>query len=224
MYLEVIVERLKDAIDAERYGANRLELVSAISEGGLTPSVGLIESVCESVSIPVQVMLRPHAESFVYDGDDRKVIMKDLERIKHTHAQGIVFGCLKEDGTIDETLLKQIIKHKGHLQVTFHRAVDEARDYFQAINTLLNHDIDTILTSGGLDTAYVGRENLRSIKEKLEKRDVELLAGKGLNVDTIDALYQKTGIDHVHVGSGVKTNRRIDPQKVALIKAIGNSH
>lgn len=223
MYLEVIVERLNNAMDAKQHGANRLELVSAISEGGLTPSAGLIESVCERVSIPVQVMLRPHSKSFVYDKSDEVVILRDLERIRKTKAKGVVFGALREDGTIDEALLEKVLKHKGHLHVTFHRAVDEAKDYHQAIETLLKYDIDTLLTSGGEPSAHEGMATLKKIKERLEAKGIELLAGKGLNAETIDDLYHETGIEHVHVGSGVKTNNRIDSEKMALIKAIGNS-
>ncbi len=62
--LEVIATTVTDAVIAEKSGADRIELVTGMLEGGLTPSYGLIEEVVRSVSIPVQVMVRPHSRSF----------------------------------------------------------------------------------------------------------------------------------------------------------------
>jgi len=219
MYLEVIVETLKQAKDAKKFGADRIELVSAISEGGLTPSLGLIESVTNAVDIPVQVMLRPHGDSFYYDQEDQEVIFKDLEIIKSTNAQGIVFGALNKDGTVDETLLDKVITHKGKLSLTFHRAIDEAKDYQASIDVLLNKSISTILTSGGKQTALEGKDILNKLKPKFDQSHIELLAGKGLNVDNVKTIINTTNITNFHMGSGVKTQQSLDAKKIKTIKS-----
>jgi len=221
MYLEVIVETLDEALKAEKAGADRLELVSAISEGGLTPSKGLIDAVTSATKIPVQVMLRPHGKSFTYDRHDQTVIRNDLEIIRNTGADGIVFGALDATGSLDEALLDDIISNKGRLKLTFHRAVDAADDYMATIHTLLKKDVDAILTAGGTENAYEGRSVLERLKPAFHKRNIELLAGKGLSLDNLEAFYADTGIDHVHVGSGAKTGASIDPEKIREIKRIG---
>ena len=221
MYLEVIVETLDEALKAEKAGADRLELVSAISEGGLTPSKGLIDAVTSATTIPVQVMLRPHGKSFTYDAHDRTVILNDLEIIRNTGADGIVFGALDATDSLDEALLDEIILKKGRLKLTFHRAVDAADDYMATIQTLLKKDVDAILTAGGTENAYEGRSVLERLKPEFHNRNIELLAGKGLSLDNLEAFYADTGIDHIHVGSGAKTGASIDPEKIREIKRIG---
>lgn len=126
MKLEIIATSLNDAKKIALGGADRIELVKNIHEGGLTPDIALIKEVCSNVEIPVYVMLRPHSSSFVYNKKDQKLIFKDLKKIKKTKAQGIVFGALTKDGFIDEKLLKKVIKRKGSLGLTFHRAIDNS--------------------------------------------------------------------------------------------------
>ena len=104
MILECIVENEKDAIQAERLGINRLELVSAMSEGGLTPSYGTVKRVMEAVKIPVQVMLRPHSYSFEYDELDWMSMREDLQAFSDLGVKGIVFGCLK-NGEVDSACI-----------------------------------------------------------------------------------------------------------------------
>jgi copper homeostasis protein len=184
--LEVICETVQDAIHAAESGADRIELVSALCDGGLTPSIALVEHVCNYVLIPVRVMIRPHARSFIYDMYDQEVILKDLLKIKATKAEGIVFGALKEDKTIDYDLLNQVIKHKGHLKLTFHRAIDETKDYLSEIKTLLEYPIDSVLTSGSKPNAIEAIDLLNQIKHEFDDKGIELLAGKGIQPDNIE--------------------------------------
>lgn len=212
--LEVICETVQDAIHAAESGADRIELVSALCEGGLTPSIALVEHVCNYVLIPVRVMIRPHARSFIYDTYDQEVILKDLLKIKATKAEGIVFGALKEDKTIDYDLLNQVIKHKGHLKLTFHRAIDETKDYLNEIKTLLEHPIDTVLTSGSKPNATEAIDLFNQIKHEFNHKGIELLAGKGIQPDNIEEFITLTKITAIHMGSGVQTHHAVDPLKV----------
>ena len=90
--LEIIGMSVEDAKAIEYCGANRIELVSALTEGGLTPSFSMIEKVINSVDIPVNVMIRNHAKSFRYSGYDLEVMQKDIEIVKSLGANGVELG------------------------------------------------------------------------------------------------------------------------------------
>lgn len=82
MIIEVIADTVEDAIIAEQAGANRIELITGVAEGGLTPSYGIIEAVCKAVSIPVYVMIRPHSRSFSYSNTELNSMVKDIQICK----------------------------------------------------------------------------------------------------------------------------------------------
>ena len=220
MFVEIVVTSVSEAKAAAQGGADRLELLSGRKEGGMTPSLGLIDQVTKAVDIPVQVMLRTHAESFVYDEDDITVMLRDLGTIKATSAAGIVFGGLNEDGGIDEETLQKIIDRKGGLKLTFHRALDSAKNYEKAVRTLLDYDIDTLLTSGGAVDAIAGMDAIRDVRGVVESAGIECLAGAGLKPENIEQFCEKTGITHVHVGSGAKKDGVVDPETVKFIKRL----
>ena len=105
MLVEVIVQNAEDAIQAERFGADRLELVSAMSEGGLTPSYGAIKGVLNSTKLPVQIMIRPHSYGFQYNEADWEIMKEDISMIQQLGGTGIVIGGLTAEGMIDERCL-----------------------------------------------------------------------------------------------------------------------
>ncbi|WP_327204769.1 copper homeostasis protein CutC [Paenibacillus sp. DMB20] len=129
MILEVIATTLQDALTAEACGADRIELITAITEGGLTPSIGLVDRVTSRVGIPVNVMIRPHSRSFVADGEDMETMLADIEAIRRsTGAAGVVLGPLSSNGTVDEEALRRLLSAAGSLDITYHRAFDEITD------------------------------------------------------------------------------------------------
>ena len=134
--LEVIATTVGDAKAAARAGADRLELVTAISEGGLTPGIGLIEAVVAAVPIPVNVIVRPHSRSFVYDADDLRVIERDVRAAVAAGANGVVFGALDARGDVDLDALARIAAAANGRDLTFHRAFDVSRDLNAAFDAL----------------------------------------------------------------------------------------
>lgn len=222
--LEVICETVQDAISAATAGADRIELVSALCDGGLTPSIALVEHVCNYVMIPVRVMLRPHARSFVYDVYDKDVILKDLEQIKKTKAEGVVFGALTNEGHIDEPFLKDIISNKGSLKLTFHRAIDEATDYHQALEVLTQYPVNAILTSGGCLDAIKAIPIYNQHKNVFTHHQVECLAGKGITLENLEQLLKETSLQAIHMGSGLQSSGHVDPEKVANARKIMDQH
>src|ERR1700742_5156251 len=135
--LEVIATTVADARLAAQGGADRLELVTAMGEGGLTPSIGTIEAVVDAVAIPVNVIVRPHSRSFVFDADDYTAMARDVRAIPAVGAHGGVIGMLTPSREIDRDGLARLIDAAGDLAVTFHRAFDETRDLHEALDVLL---------------------------------------------------------------------------------------
>ncbi|SFC71599.1 copper homeostasis protein CutC [Bacillus sp. UNCCL81] len=207
MLLEVIATTAKDALDAERFGANRIELVTGIKEGGLTPSYATIKQVVQSVSIPVHVMIRPHSRSFLYDKYDQEVILSDIDVCNEIGAAGIVFGALTKENTIDEELLKKVTARVKNMNFTFHRAIDESNDLLSAIDTLKQYpEITHVLTSGGVASAIDGKETIKSMIELTNKSNIKILAGSGLSIENVSDFIEFTNVEEIHFGSGVRKN------------------
>ncbi|MBC1368817.1 copper homeostasis protein CutC [Listeria welshimeri] len=206
--LEVIVQNPRDAYLAEQYGANRMEVVSAISEGGLTPSFGAIKEIVRVSNLPAMMMIRPHSFSFVYDESARIVMERDIAFAKEVGVQGIVYGGITEDGNIDRALLEKVIDWKGDLDLTFHRALEATKDIEASYKVLREYgkDIDQLLTSGGTRSALDSLPRLkRWIQDSKENPDsFQILVGSGVKPENI-ATFQAT-LNHTdyHVGSAAR--------------------
>ncbi|WP_290714934.1 MULTISPECIES: copper homeostasis protein CutC [Exiguobacterium] len=214
--LEIIASTVEEAVAAEQAGADRIELVSALSEGGLTPSYGLIRQVVSTVEIPVHVLVRPHSKSFVYSKSDEETIITDIDLIRELGAAGIVVGSLTADGRVDEGFLGRIIKHKGELSLTFHRAIDSSRDILEAAEVLADFpEVDRILTSGGQATALEGKETIARLIE--DHPDLIILPGSGITLENAEALIEATKASELHVGSAVLQDGIIQKERVEAL-------
>jgi len=131
--IEVCVDNVESAIAAKKGGADRVELCSALSVGGLTPSKGLIEYVISHVNIPVFVLIRPRLGDFLYSKAEFDVIKSDIFSAKVAGASGIVIGMLNSDGSVDTCRMKEVIEMCDPLPVTFHRAFDMSKDLFDSM-------------------------------------------------------------------------------------------
>lgn len=214
--LEIIASTVEEAVAAEQAGADRIELVSALSEGGLTPSYGLIRQVVSTVEIPVHVLVRPHSKSFVYSKLDEETIITDIDLIRELGAAGIVVGSLTADGRVDEGFLGRIIKHKGELSLTFHRAIDSSRDILEAAEVLADFpEVDRILTSGGQATALEGKETIARLIE--DHPDLIILPGSGITLENAETLLKATKASELHVGSAVLQDGIIQKERVEAL-------
>lgn len=227
--LEVIATSVLDAQLAEMYGADRIELISGIAEGGVTPSLGLIEKVLQTVRIPVHVMVRPHANHFCYDEADLEVMVRDIRLIRDLGAAGIVMGVLGPDGQINLEALKTLLQEAGPLSVTFHRAFDEVRDQPAALRQLARFPaIKRVLTSGGKRSALDAKHEIAELVRQSRELSVRILAGSGLTVETLDEFISQTGVTEVHMGTGVRRNGQalapIDPDKLKAAAGIIHSY
>lgn len=203
--LEIIAMSVEDAISIEECGADRIELVSALTEGGLTPSFGLIDEVIKSVNIPVNVMIRHHAKSFMYSESDISIMLKDIEKVKELGANGIVIGMLDKENNIEENQLKTIISASKGLEITFHRAIDET-NLLNSIDVINRYnEITNILTSGGKRKIIDNIDYINTLKNKSKHANV--LLGGGLNFENIEQIKKLTNNKDFHFGTAVRVDK-----------------
>lgn len=202
MQIEVCCYSLDDCRAALNAGANRIELCSGLSDGGLTPSIGLVGLAKAQISLPVFAMIRPRGGDFVYDTSEQAVMLADIEALKQAGVDGFVLGCLKPDGSVDETLTRTFINAAAPLPVTFHRAFDLTRDPLEALEAVIRTGAVRILTSGQQPTAEAGVDLLRTLVKQAAGR-IEIMAGAGVNAQN-GALLAHTGVNALHL-SGSET-------------------
>lgn len=207
--IEICAGSYQDCITAYKGGAQRVELNSALSVGGLTPSIATLKRVKKETFLKVICMVRIRAAGFCYDKEDIELMLEQAKLLLENGADGIAFGFLNEDGTIYEKATRQMINliHSYHKEAVFHRAFDITKDPYQAIETLINLKCDRILTSGQKSKAMQGMELIKDLQEKYGQQ-IEILAGSGMNHKNIQEMKNYTKIKQVH--SSCK-GYRIDP-------------
>jgi copper homeostasis protein len=204
--MELIAATIEDAKKIEAYGGDRIELVSALSEGGLTPSYGLMKSVIESVRIPVNVIIRPHSQSFVYCDEEIEMMKQDIRMAKELGANGVVIGALNEQNQICEQSLNRLLEAAKGLEVTFHRAIDELEHPAEGVKILSNYkSINRILTSGGKGSLSKNKEIIRNMV--LHSGHIKILVGGGLNFENVTEIMQGTNAPEYHFGTAVRVER-----------------
>lgn len=205
--LEVIATCLEDVKQIEKAGGNRIELISAYTEGGLTPSYAFIKKAVKAVNIPIHVMIRPHAKSFIYTAEEIEMMKEDIRVAQELGAAGVVLGVLNEQNQIDEEKLTDLLSVVDGMNVTFHRAIDEMADLVGAVQTLRNFEkITHILTSGGQGGIV---ENIPVLHEmqRVSQGDVQLIAGSGVTKENIQQVLNETGISEAHIGTAVREGK-----------------
>ena len=207
--IEICAGSYQDCITAYKGGAQRVELNSALSVGGLTPSIATLKRVKKETFLKVICMVRIRAAGFCYDKEDIELMLEQATLLLENGADGIAFGFLNEDGTIYEKATRQMINliHSYHKEAVFHRAFDITKDPYQAIETLIDLKCDRILTSGQKSKAMQGVELIKELQEKYGQQ-IEILAGSGMNHKNIQEMKNYTKIKQVH--SSCK-GYRIDP-------------
>ncbi len=227
MIAEVIVYTLADAKAAASSGVNRLEIITSPTEGGLTPSLGLVQMIREEVDLDFRVMIRPHSRSFCYDPDDIRTMERDIAAFRNIGARGFVLGMLTPDGAIDETGLIRLLKVAEGLPVTFHRAFDEIRNQEQAFSVLSRYPgITHVLTSGGRSSVLEATAAIRRLQLLSEQSGPTVLPGAGLHPDRLEAFLKETSVREFHMGSGVRKNgdlmQPMDPDKLNQVRSIAD--
>ena len=200
LLLEVCVGSLDDALAAQAAGANRLELCSSLELGGLTPSIGLVEQVCEAVELPVMAMIRPRAAGFCYSENEFRCMQADAQRVLEAGADGVVFGVLDAAGEIDHDWAAQLVAIAGAKETVFHRAFDNLANPRQALHQLAEQGVTRVLTSGGPLPAPRQTAELKQLIEHAAGR-IAIMPGGGITPDDVPRLVSETGCQEMHIGA-----------------------
>ena len=197
--VEVCCGSYADALAAYKNNADRVELNSALQVGGLTPSLASLLLTKMHTDIKVITMIRPRSAGFCYSDEDFEVMKMDTKILLENGSDGIAFGILKDDSSIDVERCKEIVEiaKSYNKEVVFHRAFDCLDDPYEGIETLINLGVDRVLTSGLRATAYDGKELIKELQEKYGDK-IEILAGSGINASNAKELIEYTGIYQVH--------------------------
>lgn len=198
--LEICVDSVESALTAEAAGASRIELSSALSEGGVTPSAGLIESVRANVSIPVHVLIRPRCGDFNYTDSEFSVMRRDIDVAGAAGADGVVTGILNRDGTIDMERTALLAEYASPMNVTFHRAFDMCRDAVTAMEEIIAIGIGRILTSGQARDSIQGATLIRKLVE-IAKGRIIVMPGSGITEYNIATLAGTTRAAEYHLSA-----------------------
>ncbi|MEH7387317.1 copper homeostasis protein CutC [Bacillus sp. JJ1521] len=221
---EICCGSLEDALNAQKAGADRIELNNAMYLLGLTPSIGTIQQVVANCTIPIVVMVRPRPGGFLYNEFEFRTMISDIEAILDYNIEGIAFGCLDENCNIDIEKNREIIDiiHSNNKDAVFHRAFDCVKDPFQSLEVLIDLGVKRVLTSGLKSTATEGKEILTKLQHEYGDK-IEILAGGGVNASNISNLMNETGILQYH--SSCKNWRR-DPTTISNVSFsfAGNPH
>lgn len=181
---------------AARLGVDRVELCASPAEGGVTPSVATIERVAEIDSLDLSVMIRPRGGDFLYSDDEFETMLLDIERARTAGATGVVFGILTADGRVDVERTRRLVEAAKGMETTFHRAIDMANDYEQAVEDIIAAGCKRILTSGSYDKAIDGIGNIAKAVE-ISRGRIEIMAGSGVVAANAKALAD-VGVDALH--------------------------
>ncbi|GAB3802519.1 copper homeostasis protein CutC [Humibacter antri] len=202
--IEIAVQDLEGVRIALDEGADRVELCSALGVGGLTPSAGLIERAAALSRERgrdgfVHVLIRPRSGGFFYSVDELDVMLRDIRQARELGAGGVVVGLIDKHGNVDVSSTAALVSAAGALPVTYHRAIDVARDASSAVQALAAVGVRRILTSGTAAHAIDGLPMLRSLVERAAGV-VQIMAGGGVTADQLPMLTE-TGVDAVHLSA-----------------------
>lgn len=215
--VEVCAYSLESCLTAQRAGAGRVELCGGMAEGGTTPSAGLIRLVRQHLTIPLFVMVRPRGGDFLYTDTELAVMRTDIELARSMGADGIVLGLLLADGTVDESLTRQMVELARPLPVTFHRAFDMTSDPASALEAIVRSGAVRILTSGQQPTAEAGIPLLRQLVRQAAER-IEIMAGAGVSAQNAGRLLE-AGVDALHLSGSVRQDSLMQFRRPAVSMA-----
>ena len=215
--VEACVDSVVSALAAQRGGASRIELCDNLVEGGTTPSAGTIALCRDRLRIPIYVMIRPRGGDFRYSPVELDVMRRDIAAAQALGADGVVLGLLRPDGTVDRRRTRALIALARPLDVTFHRAIDVARDPIAALDDLLSLGVDRVLTSGQSRTALAGAGVIAALVERAAGR-LEVLAGGGVDETNAREVVARTGVREIHVRgtSPAKSAMRYKSRRVRM--------
>lgn len=216
--LEVCTGNLASVIAAVKGGAERIELCSALSLDGLTPSIGLLKYVRQTYpQLKIHVLIRSCEGGFVYSKDDLETMLLDIHEAS-AYADGIVCGALTPEGDIDTEALRLMVEASEGKPFTFHRAFDKCRNPQEALEQIIDAGCKRILTSGQQPSAEQGIPLLHELNKQADGRII-IMPGGGVNEKNARLILDQTGCMEIH-GSCSSGSSVTSAERVSQVKAI----
>jgi copper homeostasis protein len=194
---ELCVTDLEAARAAESGGADRIELCSQLSAGGVTPDHELTTKTVQTLLIPVYVLIRPRIGDFVFSSAEFGEMKRQIEQAKTAGAAGVATGVLLPDGRVDVERTRELVALAKPMKVTFHRAFDETPDMVEALEDVIGCGVDCLLTSGGEPDVLTGAESIAKLRTLAAGR-LDVMAGGGLQLASLVEVLRRTGVSHLH--------------------------
>lgn len=200
--LEICAGSWQSAVAAARGGAQRVELCSALADGGLTPSIGLIRKVLTlRPALRVHVLIRPRPGDFVYTPDEVELMADDIRTAVQAGVDGVVIGALTPDGQIDTEACRHLVQAaQGVANITFHRAFDLCADASEALEQVIQLGCNRLLTSGLAQTALEGVPCLQQLVQQAGGR-IALMPAAGVSAANAARIVQATGVHNIHASA-----------------------
>ena len=200
--LEVCCGSADDVIEAYKAGADRVELNSDLFHGGLTPTVGSLTVAKLKTGMKIMTMVRPREGGFCYTDAEFATAVEDAKLLLSHGADGLVFGFLHTDGTIDIERTRTLagIAQAAGKETVFHRAIDVAPDWKAALDVLIDIGITRVLTSGQEPDVSLGTDTVREMIEYAAGR-IQILPGAGITARNMDRIISETGCDQIHLAA-----------------------
>lgn len=194
--VEICAPSLASARAAKEGGAGRVELCRDLPCGGLTPSESDIYECVHTLGLRTHVLVRPRAGNFCYTAAEVAEIEHSILRCKELGAHAVVVGFLDDEGRVDVALTRRMVQLAAPMEVTFHRAFDEAcQDPLEALQAIISCGCTRLLTSGQAPTALEGADVIRRL---VGTAGVKILAGSGVTPLNVKELVERTGVTEVH--------------------------
>lgn len=204
---EICANSVESCLAAQEGGADRVELCAGIPEGGTTPSYGEIKLARKLLTkTKLHVIIRPRGGDFLYTPLELERMEEDIRICRELGVDGVVFGCLTEEGEIDREVNRRLVELAHPMSITFHRAFDRTADPMKALEDIISLGCNRILTSGQQPKAIDGISLLAQLEKKLKEYPlppIQLLAGSGVNEENIRQIFDATGIHEYHFSARV---------------------
>jgi copper homeostasis protein len=209
--VEACVGDTTSVMNAISSGADRMELCDNLAEGGTTPSRGMVLSALAATGLPVWPIVRCRGGDFVYTAAEQSIMLQDIALMRELGCPGVVIGAVTAAGRIDEVFVSAAREAAGSMPLAFHRAFDACRDPMAALEALISLDVRRVLTSGGHETAWAGRQRLAELVSRAGDR-IAVMPGGGIVAEHVRELVTATGAREIHL-------RATDARRFAAVVA-----
>ena len=200
--LEVCCGSADDVIQAYKAGADRAELNCDLFHGGLTPSLGALTVAKRETGMKIMAMVRPREGGFCYTPAEFDTAVEDAKLLLSHGADGLVFGFLHEDGTLDAErtrILTQLALEAGK-EAVFHRAIDVVPDWREALDMLAELGVTRVLTSGQAPDVSQAADTIREMIAYAAGR-IQILPGAGITARNVDRVIAESGCTQIHLAA-----------------------